>query len=382
MQRLNMSNNNYKKLLLASIICSSFGAQAGVELVSTKVNGKDTVVTLGGYAKADIRHVSGDVGYQDYWVGNFPGGEAIETSHTGFNVKESRLNFKVQHGDVTGFIEMDFYGGGGNEVVSNSSNPRLRHFYINYKNWMIGQNWTTFMPLHALPEALDFGGPHVGEVFIRQVQLRYTAGNWQFAIENPETNGDGNVGSPASAVGKTGAQVDKDESIPDVVARYNHKADWGTVSVGTLVRMVDQGGLDELAVAANVAGKIKTFGKDDFRFQVTVGEAGRYIAAGMTPDLVTKDISDTETETHVESSTAFTVAYRHFWTESLRSTAFYGQAKTDELKRQRAHWGVNLITNITPELSAGFEFGNYAIKDEGIDDINSNYLQFSAKYTF
>jgi hypothetical protein len=65
----------------------------------------------------------------------------------------------------------------GNEMVSNSSNPRLRHFFISYKNWMVGQNWSTFMPLHALSESLYFGGPHLGEVFARQTQIRYSYGN-------------------------------------------------------------------------------------------------------------------------------------------------------------------------------------------------------------
>lgn len=281
-----MKNNNYKKVVVALAIAVSLNAQAGVELMSNTVNEKTTKVLIGGYAKVDVRHVQGDIAYQDYWVANLPAGGAVETSHTGFNVKESRLNFKIQHGDVTGFVEFDMYGGGGNEVVSNSSNPRLRHFFFTYKNWMVGQNWTTFMPLHALPEALDFGGPHVGEVFIRQTQVRYTHGAWQFAIENPETNGDGNIGSPASAVGLTGSQADADESIPDLIARYNHKANWGTLSISTLFRKIDQSGIDELAVAANIAGKIKTVGKDDFRFQVSVGESGRYVAAGMTADSV------------------------------------------------------------------------------------------------
>lgn len=374
-----MKNNNYKKVLVALAVTASLNAQAGVELMSNTVNGKTTKVLIGGYAKVDVRHVQGDIAYQDYWVANLPAGGAVETSHTGFNVKESRLNFKIQHGDVTGFVEFDMYGGGGNEVVSNSSNPRLRHFFFTYKNWMVGQNWTTFMPLHALPEALDFGGPHVGEVFIRQTQVRYTHGAWQFSIENPETNGDGNIGSPASAVGLTGTQADADESIPDFIVRYNHKANWGTLSVGTLFRKIDQSGIDELAVAVNIAGKIKTVGKDDFRFQVSIGEPGRYVAAGMTADLV---IDQTTNESVVESTTAATIAYRHFWNENLRSTVFYGAAETDELERKRAHWGVNLMTNITQELTAGVELGNYAIKDKGIVKIDSDYLQFSAKYSF
>lgn len=351
---------------------------AGIELLNLETDKGNTKVVLGGYAKADIRHVNGDIAYQDYWVANFPGGEAIETSHTGFNVRESRVNFKVTHGEVSGFIEWDFYGGGGNEVVSNSSNERLRHFYITYKNWMVGQNWSTFMPLAALPEALDFGGPHVGEVFIRQTQVRYTSGNWQFAIENPETNGDGDNGTPASAVGGTGTQIDRDESIPDIVVRYNHKADWGQVSIGTLLRKVDQGGIDETALAANFSGRIKTIGKDDFRFQVSVGEPGRYVAAALTPDIVTT-IAD---EVVVEETTAFTVAYRHFWSDSWRSTIFYGAAETDVLERERSHWGVNFITDVTEQMNAGVEFGEYSIDDSNLDAISSVYAQFSLKFNF
>lgn len=374
--------NRFAKLSLATAMASAIGistqANAGVELVKGIVDDGDTSVILGGYAKVDVRHVNGDIAYQDYWLANFPGGEPTETSHTGFNVRESRVNFKVTHGDVYGFIEWDFYGGGGNEVVSNSSNERLRHFYIGYKNWMIGQNWSTFMPLAALPESLDFGGPHVGEVFIRQTQIRYTNGNWQFAVENPETNGDGDVGSSSSGVGGTGAQIDKDEAIPDFVARYNTSGSWGQMSFGALVRKVDQGGINETALAANISGRIKTVGKDDFRFQLSLGEPGRYVAAALTPDIVT----NTSDQTVVEETTAFTVAYRHFWNGTTRSTVYYGAAKTDVLERKRAHFAVNVLTDINTKLRAGLELGQYAIKDANIDDIDSSYLQFSVQYTF
>jgi len=369
------------KVVLGLGACAlSLASQAqAVEILNVKQGEKQTKVVIGGYGKVDIRHVSGDVAYQDYWLANFPGGVAQDTSHTAFNVKESRVNLTVQHGDIKGFVEMDFYGGGGNEVVSNSSTPRLRHLYIQYKNWMAGQNWTTFMPLHALPESLDFGGPHAGEVFIRQTQLRYTHGAWQFAIENPETNGDGDVGSSVSGVGVTGAQADKDESLPDFIARYNHKADWGMVSVAGLLRKVDQGGLDKTATAFNIAAKINTVGKDDLRFQVTRGDAGRYVAAGITPDIVTAEGKQTA---EVESTVAYAIAYRHFWTPKLRSSVFYGSASTDVLERKRSHFGVNLITSYNEYLDLGVEIGNFSVDDERMQSIDSNYLQFSAKLKF
>lgn len=368
------------KTLLAGAFCCALApaSNAAIELVNVSDADNKTSVILGGYAKVDVRHVNGDIAYQDYWLANFPGGQPTETSHTGFNVRESRVNFKITHNDVYAFIEWDFYGGGGNEVVSNSSNERLRHFYIGYKNWMVGQYWSTFMPLAALPESLDFGGPHVGEVFIRQTQIRYTTGNWQFAIENPETNGDGDVGSSSSGVGGTGADIDRDESIPDFVARYNVKQSWGEISVGALLRQVDQGGIDETALAANFSGRIKTVGKDDFRFQVSVGEPGRYVAAALTPDIVT----NSNDEVVVEQTTAFTVAYRHFWNDTMRSTAYYGAAETDVQKLKRNHMAVNFISDINERMNIGVELGRYSIEDASIPNINSKYLQFSLMYNF
>ena len=89
-----MTDKNYKKLLLVTAMTASLNAQAGVELMSSTINGEETKVTLGGYAKVDVRHVQGDIAYQDYWVANLPSGNAVDTSHTGFNVKESRLILK------------------------------------------------------------------------------------------------------------------------------------------------------------------------------------------------------------------------------------------------------------------------------------------------
>lgn len=369
-----------KTLLSAAVITAAFAAPSqAVEIFSQGEGENKTSVALTGYVKMDIRHVNGDIAYQDYWAANYPGSEPTETSHTSINVKESRLGVNVNHGDVTGYVEIDFYGGGGNEIISNSTNPRLRHLYIKYKGWTAGQAWSTFMPVGAIAETLDFGGPFVGEAFMRAALLRYQYGNWEFAIENPETWGDGDVGTTSSALGLLGDDADPDESIPDFVARYTHKADWGWISAAALLRKVDQGGLDETSAAINIAGKINTVGKDEFKFQITTGEPGRYASAAMTPDIVLDPTTDTYV---VEETTAFTVAYRHFWTETLRSTVYYGAATTEVLEKDRAQWGVNLIQSLTDKLKVGVEYGNYSISDENIQAVDSDFLQFSAQLSF
>ncbi len=332
-------------------------------------------LSFGGYLKVDARYVNGDVNYQDYWRGNNPG--FGDNSHFAINVRESRFNTKYTHGDVTGFIEMDFYGGGGNEVATNSSNPRLRHAFIKYKDITAGQYWTTFMPLAALPDALDFAGPIVGEVFIRQPQIRYTLGGLKVSIENPETWGDDGIDAPGSGGGTVS---DKPETNPDIILSYTFKGDWGEVTAAGLARWLEQdtGNVDETALAANVSGKIKIGAKDDIRFQLNVGESGRYVGAGMTHDIVI----DPETgDYEVEETTAYTVSYRHVWSNQWRSSVYYGAAETDVLEYDRSHWGLNLIRQLTPQLWAGVEAGNFSIDDEGAENGDSNYLQFSMKFS-
>jgi hypothetical protein len=339
--------------------------------------GNGDKLSFGGYIKVDTRYVNGDVKYQDYWRGNNPG--FGDNSHFAINVRESRFNTKYTHGDVTGFIEMDFYGAGGNEVATNSSNPRLRHAFIKYKSITAGQYWTNFMPLAALPDALDFAGPIVGEVFVRQPQIRYTNGAFRVAIENPETWGSDGVDVPGSGGGTVSDEPDKN---PDITLSYTIKGDWGEVTAGALARWLEQdtGDVSETALAANISGKIKVGEKDDFRFQVNVGESGRYVGAGMVKDIV---VDPSTGNLEVEETTAYTIAYRHLWNDAWRSTVYYGAAETDVLELDRSHWGVNLIRQLTPKLWAGAEVGNFSVDDAGVGAQNgdSDYIQFSMKFT-
>jgi hypothetical protein len=343
-----------KIILSACVLAMSGAVNAGYEY---KISDNDTI-TFGGYVKADVRYVDGNIAATDYWYGS---GTVLPESKSNFGiaVNETRFNTKYVHGDVTGFIEMDFYGdavsGGGNEIISNSSNPRLRHAFIKYKNVLVGQTWTTFQNTSSLAEAADFGGPLVASAFIRQGQVRYTVGGLQLALENPESFG-----------GQSG-----DDKMPDFIAKYTFKGDWGNVSVSGLARQLQTtGGNSESAFGYGIAGRVKAFGKDDIRFQLHAGNVGRYVGVAAATDLVGEE---------VEESTAIMVAYRHFWTEDIRSSVFYGNITTDLSDRDRSHWGVNIFKNYTKELSFGLELGNFEMAEQ---DADSDYVQLSSKYVF
>lgn len=345
-----MFNSNYKKVLFASsLMAATTSAFAGYEIDLTD-NDK---LTFGGYIKIDARYVDGDVAYRDFWIGD---GAPLAEDASQFKIfaNETRFNTKYVHGDVTGFIEMDFWGGGGNEVISNSAHPRIRHAFVKYKDLTVGQTWSTFMNTSAIPESADFAGATTGLVFIRQGQVRYNMGNFQVALENPESWG----GDTAN------------DSVPDVVARYNFKGDWGSVSVSGLARQLNTTlGNSESAFGASIAGRIKTGGKNDIRFQIHKGELGRYVGVAAVKDLYGEEVEDL---------TSVLVAYRHFWDESLRSTVLYGKVEGDVSDRERTQWGVNLFKDLTKELAVGVEVGNFSIDEL---DKDSNYVQATLRYT-
>lgn len=338
--------------------CLILGAMTSTSSFANYVTefGGDKKLTLGGYFKADLRHVSGDIAYRDFWVGNNV--LATDTNVTRLNVRESRFNIKYQQQGLTGFLEWDFYGDqqpkGTNETVTGGHKLRLRHAFVQYGNWKVGQTWSAFMPLVSIADALDFGGAHVGQTFVRQTQIRYTNGGWEVSLENPST------------------QSGEDQNIPDLIARYTYKQDWGQIAVAGLVRSLDDsannGGADGTQFAYNVHGKIKVFGTDDIRFSYNTGAAGRYVSPGA-------NIADGDVNGDIHDIDAYTLAYRHIWNKEYRSSLYYGAMKIDAIGADRKQIGLNLMKSINSQLTIGAEVGNYKTEDG-----DSNYLQLSAKY--
>ncbi len=197
-----------------------------------------------------------------------------DSTQTDLTAQATRLGVTAQRQvngkTLTGYMEMDFLGSAqGNELVSSSFSPRLRRAYIDYGNWRIGQEWSTFQNTSAIPESASFLVLSDGMVFVRQAQIRYTIGNFQLAIENPNTTSL-NFGN-------------QDENLlPDVVARYNLSGDYGNVSFAAIGRQLraDFGPTEEevFGWGLSTAGRVKVGDGGDIRFNLTAGEGlGRYI---------------------------------------------------------------------------------------------------------
>lgn len=249
----------------------------------------DTTLTIGGFVDMDAHHstysdgsgfASGSV-VRDFYI---PGATAVGdgsggVSQTDFTAEATRLSVKAERGaggkKATGYIEMDFLlSGQGNERVSNSWAPRLRRAYVDYAGFRIGQEWSTFQNTSAIPESASFLALSDGMVFNRQAMIRYTTGPFQVALENGNTTVTNTAGG--------GGRIEADgNTLPDVVARYNLKGDFGNISLAGIGRQLKMNNalVNDSATGwgLSASGRVN-LGPGDVRFGLTTGEGlGRLI---------------------------------------------------------------------------------------------------------
>lgn len=356
-----------------------------------------TTLKFGGYAKfdgmfsdySDATPPSSAVIRQFYLPSQIAVGDGSASSDptVDFQARETRLNFRADTttggGDtITAFAEMDFFThSDGNELVTNSYSPRLRHAFVKYNNWTLGQTWSTFQDVSVLPENLDFVGPAESTTFVRQAMIRYTSGNLEVAAENPESFV---LGAASTASGF--------DTIPDLIARYTFKLDGGSyIRVAGLVRFLnidEPGGVkaDANAFGVSASAKIMVGERDDIRAMLTYGDGvGRYVGLGLVRDGAV-DAAGTGIDT-IKTTSGF-VSYRHLWNDRWRSNFTVGTNSIDlpvsagNQTKSASSVHVNLIRTILPKLEAGGEF-MFAQREleNGVDGDFTRFI-LSAKYAF
>lgn len=353
---------------------------------------------FGGFVRLDAKfsdYSAGDLapasaGTQFYIPGTIPVGTGSgEGPNLNVDAKATRFNFRTDHSlesgdELSTFIEFDFYlSPGGNERISNSYSPRLRHAFVRYNDWLIGQTWSTFQDVSVLPETMDFIGVPDGTTFMRQPMVRYTNGNWEFALENPETTITPNGGG--------GRIVADDDGLPDVVARYTIPLDGGHVKIAGLARQLeyDIGGVSdsESSLSLSVSGKHRIGDDDDIRWMVTTGSGvGRYLGLNTANGAVIDPSGNLE----AIDQTGWFLAYRHVWTPQWRSNLMYSALSVDNdvaltgtgVTSDVYSANVNLVYEPIPKLILGAElmFAEREI-ESGLDG-DLTRLIFSAKYIF
>jgi DcaP outer membrane protein len=230
------------------------------------------------------------------------------------------LDFKTQvyEQDVKGKIEVDFLGG------SNFDNLRIRHAYLSYGNWLMGQTWSNFAVPDYMPETID-ALAYVGGAVKRTPQVRHTT---KF---NPQTNLVMALEDPKDA--------SITQRLPALTARLNHQF------------------ADNLNVSARAMGHEKRVNSDEemawgvglgAKYDVVPGttlKADYYHVKGdssfvsFTNSGVVKQADGSLVQSEFDS---ITVGLTQQFNEKLRGTVGYGYMIFDEDQNY-----INALTNKT-----------------------------------
>jgi len=128
------------------------------------------------------------------------------------------------------FVEGDFFNGPA-QAAGGGGNPfRLRHAFVDFGYFRVGQQNTVFMDASTWPSVVDFQGP-AGWANARRPGARMTLPvfdqlYWAFGVEQPfsdiTTNG-------------LGTNV---QDVPDFASHVRYETDYGHVQVGGLMRAI------------------------------------------------------------------------------------------------------------------------------------------------
>src|SRR5215472_3955523 len=306
------------------------------------------------------------------------------------SVRGSRVSadFRIPLGDkelARTFFQLDFFGANG------ATAPRLRHFYAQLDNILVGQTFTNFMDPDAFADTLDTQGSNAA-VSVRIPQARYSfplgkGGMAAFSVEVPASNINFSVaGTPAVAV----------TPAPDGAFRIRKEWKRGHLQLASVFRdlsvQLPNGGSQESAFGwgVNTTAGIEVNGKD----QIVLGAAyGDGIAtyggdtAGLNLDAAPRSLADLSLRALPLLVT--TGSYQHYWVPGVRSSATFGFVKVnntafqpDNTYHKGTYSSANLIWNVVGSLDLGVE-GIYGwVENKGGVHANAPRFQFTGRYTF
>ena len=377
---------------------------------SIQLPGTNMAAKVGGNVRIAVVNNFDPIGLGDQFIAAtipVPGAESSnpEELFDGVNIsaKRSLVNLDMRMDSSVGrfraFVEGDFVSD-----VDDSNAFRLRHAYGQYKRFLLGQTWSTFMDLDAEPEELDFEGLN-SQIFRRHPILRWTRGlgdkrRFSIAVEDPTPEIENGTGK---------------SDVPDLVSTINFRRDSGHVQLGGVVRNIkgEQTGGPEGEVTRtetsfgwglNFSGshEFQKQKKDKVMWQVNFGEGiGAYIN-----DLQTLGELDAvfSPDGNLEALPAFGayVALQHYWhrqllaaigakglLRDLRSTFVYGYTGVDNFdfqsddaysETQRA--SINLIWSPIAPIDIGVEYMWGQRRNKDGKSGTANQLQFVATFNF
>jgi hypothetical protein len=329
---------------------------------------------------------------------NCPGDSGCgKDGETIFSVRQSRLGakatFPTSKGDLNTKFEFDMFGVGPDE---GKTTIRLRHAYGELGSFLAGQTNSLFMDGDVFPNTIEYWGP-IGMVFFRNIQARWTVLNQDgtkvaVALEAPGSAVDsGNI----VVVDPSFPGVQGYTQFPDVTGQYRMDQGWGHVQASGILRWlgwetpanVDSEPSDNvMGWGVNLAGGLKTIGKDQLLVQVAYGEG---IASYMNDCCVDVAPNAALNDGEAVPLLAWLVYYDHYWSDRWSSSIGLSATDQDNTDGQTAdamakgsYASANLLHYPAQNVMVGGELIWGQRENKNGADASDTRFQFSAKYSF
>ncbi|MBK9308813.1 MAG: porin [Nitrospira sp.] len=288
-----------------------------------RILGSHTMMRMGGYLRTDAIYDFSQLGNVNQFRPESIPTPNLDVSNYNMAARASRLSLEfrtdTQWDVLRTYVEIDFVGPG------NRTEFRLRHFYAQLRNILVGQAWTTFHDSDVIPETVDFNGPN-SWIFQFNPQVRYThrlatGHTVSVSAEQPSS------GIP-SVNPVTTQPVSSTSPLPDFVVRYRYETDDYHFNTAGLFRRV--GGVTSSGQSDHVfgygvmaSGLLRVWGRDNIVFQAVYGEGiSRYF---IDPKNLNLDAGyDSSGVLNAQPAYGGYAAIQHFWNDQWRSTVTYG----------------------------------------------------------
>jgi len=341
---------------------------------------------IDGYAKLDTIFDTHPAGNPDVFnVGTIPIGLSRPelVANVNIHIRQTRLQLDLHsptnlQAEFRAFVEVDFFGSGG------PVDPRLRHFYGQVKNLLIGQTFTAFTDPDAFPKPARPG----------RTCRHHPAAATTDSLHPPARQGPKRGAQHRTPAG-AGTTHHQHGTFVYASAgcrrRYRLDRAAGHLQVGSLYRVlgyrIETANRKDFGYALHTAGGITVFGKDQIVAYVMGGRgAARYVdsIAGLNSDI---DLNDQGTDIEPLRVFGSYVGYTHRWPRRLRSTFVYGYASIENTAAQSAtayrdgqYVSGNLLFNPFGSLNVGVEYlyGSPQQADGG--EGATSRVQVAAKY--
>ena len=395
-------------------VAAAAAVEAGAKPRSWKLPGTNTSMQIGGFALLeliyDINHFSGDAVSSSGSSGaSFPSAgtaAANRQGHFRVHARRSRIFIKTwtptDYGTLHTHIQGDFFGAGGNQLVSNSNSFRLRHAYGSLGPVLAGQTNSTFR--FGKFEMFTFQDRGLaGNGNGRQGQIRYTHGfgggtALLVSVENPETNLAITSATFVDPVVISGGGAN--DRIPEFVVALQHVWSNGRVKFGAVFgeNGIDDGaGSNDFTLVWAVQGGITMkFNKKRTSFAILgfYGQGmGKYFR-GMPGSIAVTGVNGANVEVKAITHYGGYAWVRHYWTDTISTGIGFGRHDADAEGRIAkvnlpartldVHWSIiaNLVWSPVKNVDMGVEYHMAKSQFHNARESTIHRIEFAARYKF